>query len=192
MRKSWPSARPAAFSLIFNSAAANSIPPANLAPCALARFTGPARREFSSPRRFPRYFLGMEATGKQNALLTVISVFAERPPGSRLRPGTQRTPQIDQLTQMIGVVIGQQKCLAQYRLPISVRKHHAQIRFPIAHQFDHFVKIVLECFDALFPGGLVRRYGRLRPVALGKSRRDVLGVAAEFQNVPLRNAHMLD
>src|SRR6266567_9087097 len=48
-----------------------------------------------------------------------------------------------------------------------------------------------ELADALLPRGVVGGRLGVRPVALGKRRRNVFCIATKFQNVPLGNAHVL-
>ena len=49
-----------------------------------------------------------------------------------------------------------------------------------------------EGFGAFLPRIGRGRSVRRRPVALGKLRRDVLGVAREFENVPESDAHVFE
>src|SRR6266404_4268896 len=85
---------------------------------------------------------------------------------------------------VIRVVIGQHQRLAENRLALSVRNRRAQIGLRVFHQLDHFLEVVLEFSHALRPGSFVLRSWGLRPVALGKTGRNMLCVAAEFQQVP--------
>jgi len=92
---------------------------------------------------------------------------------------------------MIGVVVGEQQRLAQNGLSVAVGNLRIQIGLRAVHEADHFLEVAAERFHGFVPGSRVGRPRRLRPVALRKTRRNVLGVAAEFQDVPLRDSRML-
>ena len=50
----------------------------------------------------------------------------------------------------------------------------------------------MKSFDAFAPGRGVRRRVAARPISFRPFRRDVLRVAAEFDDVPLRDSQMLE
>src|SRR4029077_8382597 len=82
--------------------------------------------------------------------------------------------------------------MAQNRLAIAVRNFRKQVRARTLHQLTHLVQIVLERLHTFLPFRFARRPRRLWPVAFGKSRRHMFRVAAELQDVPLRDARMLE
>src|SRR5438045_9394890 len=49
----------------------------------------------------------------------------------------------------------------------------------------------MDGLNAFVPSGVVRRRSRFRPIALRKFGRDMLWIAAEFEDVPLRDADVL-
>src|SRR5258708_1381241 len=84
-------------------------------------------------------------------------------------PVSLRAPQIHELPQMIGVMVRQHQRLAQDRLAIAMRDFCVQIRFWILHQVDHFLQVALESLYGFVPRSVIRRHGRLRPVAFRES-----------------------
>ena len=61
----------------------------------------------------------------------------------------------------------------------------------VSHQVLHGLQVRPECGHAAVPGVVRGRGVFLRPVACGKRRGDVFGVAAELQDVPLGDALVL-
>src|SRR5450755_2663057 len=55
----------------------------------------------------------------------------------------------------------------------------------------HRFQVSPELLDAFVPRCGIRRGWLLRPIACGPRRRDMLAVPAEFENVPLRQAQVL-
>src|SRR5581483_10865409 len=92
---------------------------------------------------------------------------------------------------MIGVMIGDQKRFAQDGLPIAMRNFRVQIGFLVRDEFGHGLQIGAKATQAVVPGCRVSRRRALGPIAFGPGRRLMLRIAAEFQNVPLRDAHVL-
>src|SRR5215472_967007 len=92
---------------------------------------------------------------------------------------------------MIGVVVRHQQGLAQDCLALTMRNPGVQIRLWILHQADHLLEISPKALDGLGPRCSIRGPSCFRPVAFGKSGGNVLGVAAELQDVPLRDPRML-
>src|SRR5712672_3682734 len=72
-----------------------------------------------------------------------------------------------------------------------MRNFRQEIDTRILHQTSHLIQVVLELLNALVPITFACRTRRFRPIPLRKSRRDMLGVAAELDNVPLRDPRML-
>src|SRR5712692_4261222 len=89
------------------------------------------------------------------------------------------------------MVICQHQRLAQNGLAVPMRNLRKQIRARILYQSNHLVQVVLELLHAFVPIGFAYRARRFWPIAFRKSGRDMLSVAAEFENVPLRDARML-
>src|SRR5229473_8089478 len=94
-------------------------------------------------------------------------------------------------TQMISIVIGDQKCLSQNRLAGAVRNPGKGIGGGIRDQRFHLLLIAADLLDGFFPKLFVAQFVRLWPVAFRPFRRDVLCLAAELQNVPLRDPYVL-
>jgi hypothetical protein len=111
---------------------------------------------------------------------------------SRRIPRAENTAQRNQFSDVPGIVIGELERLAQQRLALAVGERRIQIGGRIGHQFPHGLQIVTERLHAVVPGGLIRRGRAGRPVAFGPFRRKMLGVAAEFQHVPLGDAQMFE
>ena len=93
---------------------------------------------------------------------------------------------------MVGIVVRDEQGLAEDRLAGPVRDAGRKVRRGIFYQPFHGAEVGLKRLNASVPGGRVGRRVGFRPVAFGKLRRDVLSVAAEFEDVPLRNAHVLE
>src|SRR6266699_1422456 len=109
---------------------------------------------------------------------------------SRGWPFSERPPEIDELAEMIGVVVRHEQRFAQDRLAVPMGNPGEQIGLRILHETDHFLEISHKCLHGLVPRGLIRRPRRCRPVPFGKSGGNMLGIAAEFQDVPLRDPRM--
>ena len=93
---------------------------------------------------------------------------------------------------MIGVVIGYEDGLAKDRLPLTVRNRCKQVHARIHHQSLHLFDVVLKLGNARSPGRIVGRGFVSRPVADRELRGDVVWIPAEFENVPLADAYMLE
>jgi len=93
---------------------------------------------------------------------------------------------------MIGIVISDQERLAENRLTIAVRDRREEIGRRIGDQVAHRLEIGLERGDRLVPSGWRWRRIALGPIAARKLRRNMPRVAAELQNIPLRDPHVLD
>ena len=89
-------------------------------------------------------------------------------------------------------MVGEDEGFAQNGLALAVGDFGVEIGSRIFDQLDHFAQIVFEPLHRLIPLFFARRGRRLGPVALGKFGRDVLVVAAEFQNIPLRDAGVFE
>jgi hypothetical protein len=89
-------------------------------------------------------------------------------------------------------MIREQQRFSQDRLSLAMWDLLIQIRPRIFHQADHFAQVFLKLLNTFLPSRFVRRPGRLRPIAFGKFRRNMFGVAAEFQDIPLRQPRVLE
>src|SRR5690348_6924080 len=72
-----------------------------------------------------------------------------------------------------------------------MRDGSVQVNRLIGDQFAHRVQIGVEIANALGPRAIVRRCSGFWPISGGPLRRYMLCIAAELQNVPLREAHVL-
>src|SRR5215469_13999066 len=165
----------------------------------------------SMPFRNPRRLLAVSCSSLERFSMCIMrphrKAKMKRKPGSALlilpptanlatqqlggRPFSQRAAQIHKLAEMIGIVVGEEQSLTQYRLTITMGNLGIQIGLRVFHQADYFSQVALKRFYGFIPRSGIGRPRRLRPVAFGKTRRNVLGVAAELQDVPLRDARML-
>src|SRR5207244_1481965 len=100
--------------------------------------------------------------------------------------------QKDQLSQVIGVVVRDQQGLAEQGLSLAVREFRKQVGPGIGDQFLHLLKILLKLLNAFFPGLFARRRFGSGPVVVGKLLVRVFGIAAEIENILLRNAHVFE
>src|SRR5947209_2362129 len=93
---------------------------------------------------------------------------------------------------MMGIVVRYQHCFPKNRLSISPRNLCEQIRFRIAYELLHGFEILVERLNTLVP----RRCGRWRrllwPIILRPAELFVFRIAAEIENVPLRDAQMFE
>ncbi len=89
-------------------------------------------------------------------------------------------------------MVGYQQRFAKNRLPIAVGDPRVEVRARTVYQCNHLAQIAAKVRQALLPSRFVRRCFRFWPVAVWKCRRDVLGTSAEFQDVPLRDAQVLE
>src|SRR5579875_1255522 len=86
---------------------------------------------------------------------------------------------------MIGVVIGDEQRFAEDGLAIAVRDWSKQIDRGIGNKILHRTQVLAKGGETAVPGGSIPRSIALRPVAVGKRRRNVFGTTIELQNVPL-------
>ena len=107
-------------------------------------------------------------------------------------PGPEKTANDDDLAQVIRVVIGHKKSLAQNRLSRAVRNFREEIRPGIRDHFFHRSNISREGFQTLVPCLWVRRCLSFRPISGGPIRRYMFWVARKFEDVPLRDSHVLE
>src|SRR5438552_10704716 len=107
-------------------------------------------------------------------------------------PCAEEPPQKQQLSDMIRIVVGDQQRFPKNVLTGSVRNLGVKIRLRIFDELLDRQEILFNRSDAFLPGRIIRRLFRFRPVALWPSGRYMLCIPAEFQNVPLRDPHMLE
>src|SRR5208282_3751565 len=86
---------------------------------------------------------------------------------------------------MIRVMVRKEQCLAQNCFSLPAWDGLKQICPRIIHQADHFTQILLKSPNTFFPSRGVGRPRCLWPVAVGKFGRNMFGIAAEFEDVPL-------
>ena len=91
---------------------------------------------------------------------------------------------------MVSVVVRQQQHLAQDGLAVSPRYFLKEIGARARDQILHRLEILLEARDTFIPGDRIRWRGSFRPIFLWPFRGDVFRIAAELENVPLRDAEM--
>ncbi len=107
-------------------------------------------------------------------------------------PGAEGAAEVYELTQVVRIVVGQHQRFAQNCLALAVGDRRVEIGFWIFDEANHVAQVALESGDGVVPLLVVARGRGFRPVALGKFGRDVFAVAAEFQNIPLRDAGVFE
>jgi hypothetical protein len=107
-------------------------------------------------------------------------------------PRAQDATYEDRLACVIGAVIRDEQSLGKNGLASAVRNLGIEIRIGIEDQFTHLQEFALNFGDAFVPGFLARRRFGGRPIAGREVWRDVLSVAAEFEDVPLRDADVFE
>ena len=112
--------------------------------------------------------------------------------GGRLLPRTEQAAHQHQLSQVVGVVVGNEQSFTQNRLTIAVRYRFAEAGRSARHQPAHRFEIGAK---GLYGPGPRRAVGRslcLWPIAGRPFGRAVRRIAAEFEDVPLSDAHVID
>lgn len=107
-------------------------------------------------------------------------------------PGGEETADEDELAEMVGVVIGEEKSFVQQRLVIGVRDGRKKIGCGIFDFGGELFQVGVKRSDAVLPGFFVGRFGRFGPIASRKIGRSVLGIERVFDDVPLGDAEMLE
>src|ERR1700678_2920071 len=92
---------------------------------------------------------------------------------------------------MIRVMVGYQQRFAEQRLTLAMRYFGKQIVLRIGDEILHLFQVLLKLLDASLPGVLTRRGLGRRPVVVGKLLLLVFGIAAKFENILLRDPHVL-
>src|SRR5882724_739248 len=93
---------------------------------------------------------------------------------------------------MIRIVVREHERFSQDGLFIAMRNLPEQIDARVSHQLNRGGEVATEILHALLPIRIARGRRCLRPITAGKIRRDMPGVTAKFQNVPLRDANVLE
>lgn len=93
---------------------------------------------------------------------------------------------------MVGVVVGDQEGFAEDGLAVPPWDFREQIGFGIADQLFQSGQIDLKRFDAFVPGRGARRGRGFGPVVVRPFGGDVFRVAAEVEDVALRDAQMFE
>src|SRR5882757_5590372 len=92
---------------------------------------------------------------------------------------------------MVGIVVGDQKRFAKQSLAVSMGDLGSKVTFGVRNQGRHGFQISQYLLYARVPGFFIWRSLRLGPVLIWPFGRFMLTGAAEFKNVPLGNADML-
>src|SRR5206468_12738157 len=99
-------------------------------------------------------------------------------------PGAEQLPEKDDLAEVVGVMVGHEQRFAQERMLgpcLRVLDPREEIPLRVLHDFLHRRQVAAKRTHAFVPGRVVRRSFGLRPVARGKVRRDMFGIAAELK-----------
>ena len=89
-------------------------------------------------------------------------------------------------------MVRHQQRFAKNGLAVAMRNLGEQVVGLVPNKLSHRLEVVPEIRQALIPGKVIRRRVTDRPIAVRKVRRDVVGIPAEFQNVPLADSHVLN
>src|SRR5579864_6774863 len=92
---------------------------------------------------------------------------------------------------MIRVVIGYQQSFAKNRLAVTPWYAGEQIGLRIFYQILHRLQVLPEFLDACIPSSGTGGSFRRGPISFRPFWRSMLRVAAELQNIPLRDAQVL-
>jgi len=107
-------------------------------------------------------------------------------------PGAEQAANVNELCDVICVVVGEHQGFAQDGLAVAPWNFGEQICPWIADQFLHFFQVGAELVHAFRPGSGIGGRGGFRPVSLGPFWRDMFRIAAEFEDVPLGDAKVLE
>ena len=108
-----------------------------------------------------------------------------------LFPGAEKAAKNNHLAEVICVVVGNEQGFAENRLSSAVRNSRKKICCWIHHQPFHRRKVAGKCFQTFLPRFCIRGFRAFGPVSGGPIGRDVFRIAREFENVPLRDPHVL-
>src|SRR5258708_14934983 len=105
--------------------------------------------------------------------------------------GFNHLSQQSEFTQVIGIVVRQHQDFTPERVFGRVRDRRPQIRIWIFHQRDHALQILAKTGDRLFPIARACHFTFRRPMTLRPRGRHVLRIVHELNDIPSRDAHML-
>lgn len=118
---------------------------------------------------------------------------AESPVGlESILPGAEKAAKVEQLAEVVRVVVGDEEGLAQDGLSVAPGNFGEEIGLGVFDERPHGLEVASKLLDALVPGGSVGRRGGFRPVSGGPGRRDVFGIAAELEDVPLSETEVFE
>ena len=118
----------------------------------------------------------------------------QRPENIRhiMLPCTQQPPQENQLAEVISVVVRDQSASRRMFCPVPCGILAYRSVFGSSTSFCIVVSGPLDCRDAFFPRRIAWRLLGFGPITFRPCRRNMFRIAAEFQNVPLRNPQMFE
>src|SRR5258706_6201756 len=93
---------------------------------------------------------------------------------------------------MISVVVGDQERFAQDRLAVAMRNLGEEISRGLRNEIFHLFQIAAELGNCFLPKFRIAGFVGPWQISFGQFRRSVIFVAAEFENVPLRDPHVLE
>src|SRR3979409_2627399 len=106
-------------------------------------------------------------------------------------PRAEKPANKNNLAEVICIVIGDEKSFAKNGLSCAVRDSGEEINLWIRHQLLHRRQVPGKQFQAFLPLLRIRGFRAFWPVSGGPVGRGMFRVAREFEDVPLRNAHVL-
>jgi hypothetical protein len=107
-------------------------------------------------------------------------------------PGTEQSSHRDELAEVIRVMIGDKKGFTQDRLALAMRDRFEQVYMRIGNQVLHGLQVGPERGKRLVPRIPIGWRIAGGPVTVGEFGRDVPGIDAEAEDVPLGDPHVLD
>src|SRR5207248_3461366 len=109
-----------------------------------------------------------------------------------LLPGAEQASQQNELAQVVRVVVGEHQRFTQHGLSGAVGNAGKQVGLRVGHEALHDAQVALHLGHARVPGGGLWRGVVLGPVARRPLRRNVLLALRELDDIPLRNADVLE
>lgn len=88
-------------------------------------------------------------------------------------------------------MIREEQCLTKNRLALAVGDRSEQVHRRVPQQALHFIQITLAPCHGAIPGCVARRVFIDGPVPAWKVWRNIVRVAAEFEDVPLTDPQVL-
>jgi hypothetical protein len=102
----------------------------------------------------------------------------------------EETAQENELAEVVGVVVNEEDGFGGQGLVVGVGDGGEEVGF--FDDREEFFAVGAEGSDGPLPGFGIGRFGGFGPVAVGKIRRFVFGVAGVFDDVPLGDAEVFD